>query len=519
MPERAFYKELKKKLQIWAGLLLLNGHLLAAEPAKPADEPLFYRVAIDGAPAGRMKVTESRTPELLTTAVEFELVFQRAGLTQSLGMASRFVESADGQPVEAWSLQRLGGSPIETTYRFAADGVEVETRQGDNSFRRKVPKAAGWQPPAAAEEAANRAIAAALAGGPSSFSVTSVDPLLGPEPATTVWELEAKNEEIEAGGRRFATSRWRQTQSMAPQVPSIVWLDAGGEVRRTATEMAGMAMLIEWTASQPLLPGEGAGAAANEGPAGVAAPEVMTQTFLRPDRPLPSPRSLERAVYELKGEDLDLPELGYQRVAKIDGGLRLTVDLAAAREESLGAAELAPYLGASIFVNHENGNVRKLHRRALEGVPADAAPAARAELLRRFVYGYLEKKDLASVLATASEVAENASGDCTEHAVLLAALLRADGIPARVVFGLIYIDAFAGERRIFGYHMWTQAYLGGRFVDLDATLEAPFDAAHISLGSSALEAEASSLALLHNAMQAMSKAKLVVIEPAAKPAP
>lgn len=527
MPRRAFYKVLKKKLQIWAGLLLLNGHFLAVEaPARPlaaleapAEQRLYYRVAIDGTPAGRMMVTESRGEGLRTSAVELELVFRRAGSTQSLGMASRFVETADGQPVEAWSSQRLGSSPIEVTYRFLADGIDIETRQGDNTFRRRVPKTSGWQPPAAADEATQRSIAAALAGGPTRFSVTSVDPLLGPEPATTTWELEAKSEEIEAGGRRFATSRWRQTESMAPQVPSIVWLDAAGEIRRTTTEMAGMAMLIEWTEGEPPLPGEAAGDAA--GGRG-AAPEVMTQTFLRPDRPLPSPRSLDRAVYDLIGQDLELPELGYQRVSKIDGGLRLTVDLAAAREESLGPAGLAPYLGASIFINHENGAVRKLHRQALESAWSGASPPARAELLRRFVLGFLEKKDLESVLATASEVAVSASGDCTEHAVLLAALLRADGIPSRVVFGLIYIDSFAGQRQIFGYHMWTQAYLSGRFVDLDATLEAPFDAAHISLGASALEAESSSLATLHNAMQALSKAKLVVVEPAvpaAKPGP
>lgn len=520
MPQRAFYKDLKKKLQVWAGLLLLNGHFLAAAaPAKPlavqeapAEQHLFYRVAIDGTPAGRMKVAESRGEGLRTSAVELELVFRRAGSTQSLGMASRFVETEGGQPVEAWSSQRLGSSPIEVTYRFLTDEVEIETRQGDNIFRRRVPKTSGWQPPAAAEDATSRAMAAALAGGPTRFSITSVDPLLGPEPATTVWELEAKSEDIEAGGRRFATSRWRQTESTAPQVPAIVWIDAAGEIRRTSTEMAGMAMLIEWTEGEPSLPGEAAGETTG---GASAAPEVMTQTFLRPDRPLPSPRSLDRAVYELRGEHLDLPEVGYQRVEKIDGGLRLTVDLAVAREESLSPAGLASYLAATVFVNHENGAVRKLHRKALESAWAGAAPAARAELLRRFVFGYLEKKDLASVLATASEVAESASGDCTEHAVLLAALLRAEGIPSRVVFGLIYIDSFAGQREIFGYHMWTQAYLGSRFVDLDATLEAPFDAAHISLGASALEAESSSLATLHNAMQALSKAKLVVVEPAA----
>jgi hypothetical protein len=91
--------------------------------------------------------------------------------------------------------------------------------------------------------------------------------------------------------------------------------------------------------------------------------------------------------------------------------------------------------------------------------------------------------------ATASEVARTRQGDCSEHAVLLAALLRGAGIPSRTVSGLIYTDEFLGRKNVFAYHMWTQAWLtqgvGGRWVDLDATLDAlPFDAAHIALATS-----------------------------------
>ena len=36
--------------------------------------------------------------------------------------------------------------------------------------------------------------------------------------------------------------------------------------------------------------------------------------------------------------------------------------------------------------------------------------------------------------------ARTRSGDCSEHAVLLTALLRARGIPARVSHGLVYLE-------------------------------------------------------------------------------
>ena len=66
-------------------------------------------------------------------------------------------------------------------------------------------------------------------------------------------------------------------------------------------------------------------------------------------------------------------------------------------------------------------------------------------------------------------------GDCNEHATLLTALLRASGIPAKIVVGLVY------TRGKFFYHAWTEAYLD-RWVSMDATLnQMPVDVTHIKL--------------------------------------
>ena len=55
------------------------------------------------------------------------------------------------------------------------------------------------------------------------------------------------------------------------------------------------------------------------------------------------------------------------------------------------------------------------------------------------------------------------------------------------------MDQFLGQAGVFGYHMWTQAWIQdpgddtGRWVDLDATLpDRSFDASHIALATSAM---------------------------------
>jgi transglutaminase-like putative cysteine protease len=190
----------------------------------------------------------------------------------------------------------------------------------------------------------------------------------------------------------------------------------------------------------------------------------------------------------------DLPSWGTQMTERVDDTtLRVRVNLgepgATATPE-----ERAQALAPSAMLDADDPEVAALADRAameLRGALLDD-PFEVARACRRFVYSYIDEKSLDVGFATASEVARTRQGDCTEHAVLLAAILRARGIPSRVASGLIYVDEFVGEKGIFGFHMWTQALLPDRdgverWVDLDATLpNNDFDAAHIGVAVSDL---------------------------------
>lgn len=96
----------------------------------------------------------------------------------------------------------------------------------------------------------------------------------------------------------------------------------------------------------------------------------------------------------------------------------------------------------------------------------------RALILKRLVHTRLATKSYRVRLGDAFTAWEGREGDCTEHAVLLAAMLRREGIPARVVGGLIRTndtDDFLIQ------HLWVQAlvetYDGLTWHDLDATLD------------------------------------------------
>jgi hypothetical protein len=76
---------------------------------------------------------------------------------------------------------------------------------------------------------------------------------------------------------------------------------------------------------------------------------------------------------------------------------------------------------------------------------------------------------------------EKRAGDCGPHSTLTVALLRASGIPARLVGGLMYAPTFGGS---FGQHAWVEVHLGeAGWVPLDPTTgeEQKLGATHIKL--------------------------------------
>jgi hypothetical protein len=102
--------------------------------------------------------------------------------------------------------------------------------------------------------------------------------------------------------------------------------------------------------------------------------------------------------------------------------------------------------------------------------------------LTQTVKTLIRRHDYSQGFRPASEVARDGSGDSTAHSILLAAMLRSRGIPARVAVGLVYVPSQDQPRMAF--HMWTIAHIENRWVHLDATLTGGYAAAdRITLGT------------------------------------
>ncbi|MCX7982025.1 MAG: transglutaminase-like domain-containing protein [Syntrophales bacterium] len=120
--------------------------------------------------------------------------------------------------------------------------------------------------------------------------------------------------------------------------------------------------------------------------------------------------------------------------------------------------------------------------------PSDI-PVEKARRIVQWVYRTLEKWPVAS-LADGVSILKRRRGDCTEHAILVAALGRTAGLPTAVETGLVYRE---GK---FFYHAWNAFYFDDHgWVTADAVFnQFPADCTHIRFSRGDFGKEISPLA-------------------------
>jgi hypothetical protein len=147
----------------------------------------------------------------------------------------------------------------------------------------------------------------------------------------------------------------------------------------------------------------------------------------------------------------------------------------------LSAEDRQRALQTTQWLQSDDASLARRARGIVNGASDDAAKMKR---LTAFVRGHMsvERIDMLGY-GTAIEALSTRRGDCTEYAVLLAALGRAAGIPTRVAIGSVYARHFEGRRHVFVPHAWVQAWTGSGWQSFDAAIGS-FDSTHLAFAVS-----------------------------------
>lgn len=133
---------------------------------------------------------------------------------------------------------------------------------------------------------------------------------------------------------------------------------------------------------------------------------------------------------------------------------------------TLGGRPEARHSSASFVIDFDEVAVAELAGR-FRGSEEVGEVAQTIDTLVRFVDTSIPEKTSLHGFLIASQVAVEAAGDCSEHAVLTAAIARALGFPARVALGVLLVDD-GSEIGAYG-HAWAEVFDGEAWRIADAT--------------------------------------------------
>jgi hypothetical protein len=286
----------------------------------------------------------------------------------------------------------------------------------------------------------------------------------------------------------------------------IVWLDDKMQRVRSESEIPALGRITLYRTSRAVAEKEG------------AAPALMTdfglKTIVPLSRVIERPHEAEEIVYRITVKEDDDAKTTFARDArqKVENVHGNTFDLRVRpiRQPSQGenaAQAKEEYLKSSYFLDSDDAQIRA---QAARIVGDEKSPWRRAQRIERWVHENMRGSNDLN-LTPASAVLRDLRGDCRQHAMLTAALCRAVGIPSRTAVGLVYADE-GGRHPMFAFHMWTEVWIKGQWLMLDAVLgKGSVGAGHLKIADLSWQ-DIQTLAPLLPVLRVIGKVRIEVVE-------
>jgi len=503
-------------------------------PPSVADE--WYTVTIAEVSVGYMNTAVTVTPETVSTMevmdvqvsrgtdtsrMAFETVFTELPLSETEPSTALPEQATRGAVVTMAYDQRFANSEVKMSAAFSEGGISLTSYNGEKEHVSELglPTEA-WL----GRMRARLGFTERCRSGEKEIVLQTMRPELGPRVVNLTSSFVGLGE-VWDGEKMVEASHWSVQISDVPVNMSEAYPVHGP---LACYRMLQMGLDMPFGHLLASLSSKEAALKAAEDDPSRKLPELVYTMFVPLSRPIPDVYEASMVLLQVRfkpdkanGNTLELPSAGYQKVSRLpEDPTQLLVKINLQTPRRASSAEMADteFTSPSAMVDSSDDVVITLAHKVDSQLKAlghvipttgKIPPSSQIELvyaLRDLVHNHISEKHLSTAYASASETARTGSGDCTEHAVLLAALLKARRVPARVCHGLVYVEqggsAISGEAGgatvnadgstaasalgQFGWHMWTQALVNGKWMDLDATLHVPYSVGHVLVGTSSM---------------------------------
>lgn len=432
----------------------------------------------------------------LRYSYEDRLTMKRFRDTTVVRTKLRSLETSDGRIIEFRSEMNTGPQAIVTEGRYEDGELAIQTNTAGKAQKQTVP----WDPKWGGFFADQRSLRQKPMKPRETRTIKALLPILNQAGDIRMEAAGYEAVSLPSGSRQLLRIDVEHDLGAA-RLKTVLWTDEAGKVWRMRDLQLGLE--FERTTKKVALGGDDA-----------AGFDLGSDIVVKVNRRLQSPHQTRRIVYRARLKDGDIKSLfatGISQSVRIIDDRTAEVTVRAIRPDQPKQVNVAKDARPTEADSQPSSLIQSDD--AL--VVAMASSVARDETdpwsiacaLESHVKAKIHLKNYSTAMATAAEVAKSLEGDCTEHAMLLAALCRARKIPARVAIGLVYSAADGG----FAYHMWTEVWIRDRWIPIDATLgQRGIGAAHIKFAHSSMHG-ATALAELLPVIQAIGRLELEVV--------
>jgi hypothetical protein len=457
---------MKQRARLWALFLVF-----AAAPAVHAKDTApphldVWEVAhLDGARVGYVHTTAIRrdagSARLLRATWELDLTLRRRNALIRLRMEHGTDTTPEGKIVGVFMRQQHpGGRQLLLT--GALDGDRMHVKIDGGRIERKL----RWSKDALGLQQQETFFASRKPRPGDRLTFVRYEPTLNS--LVTVRAAVKDREVVDVLGKRKSLLRVElapdkiEVPGHSVQPPrSVWWLDADFVPVRRQFELEGLGAIVLTRTTREV-------ARAPVTAIGKVT-DIGLTTLVPLNRAIPRPYATRSATYRitLRGDPdpgTALVRDGHQEVRNLKGNtFELLVHPVRPAEEGSAGKAPAEFLASCHYIDSADARVKLLARQA---VGTEKGPWKKALRIERYVKGAM-RVDNAAPMVPAGQVARTLRGDCRAFALLTAALCRAEGLPARTAIGLVYVER--SGRPYFGFHMWTEVWIDGRWLGLDAT--------------------------------------------------
>lgn len=411
-----------------------------------------YTLEHEGRAVGTVSYERVEAGNRIRTRESLSISLQSATGRQLLRVQRAWEETVEGQPVRFTQRVIAGTASQSITALVRGDELLVTRRLGDRetTTRSPVPPALVF-PAALAARIETQATHSEWVLRYHELAMNSGEPelveLRARAPIGTAGEALLEKREADAADARLVT--WQRDSGRIAE-PISFW---------------GMPLVERACATQCARPDESL--ALLDG-ALVASPYRI---------PASVKHAKLRFLFELpEGHEGNFPATNEQAVQVRGRRAVLTICADCGSEPAPSEATLEHYRKPNLWIESEHPRIRALARRAAGSANIDTRMRNLVAEVNEHMRGATDYVGY----ATALEAEGSRNGDCTEHALLLAAVARASGLSARVVSGLAYSGRFTRRHDVFSPHAWVQVWDGRRWTSYDSGL-GEFDSTHIAL--------------------------------------